>query len=698
MSVLVPLTVSMAEEPTGLGSLLVGGSFTALGTPHLGLLDPSSGGPQGSPLAVDGVTTLARSGSHLYLGGHFTGLGGLPHRGLARINAQGQVDAGWHADVTGEVLAMTIHGDFLYLGGRFTDLAGQARGNLAQIDLRAGSLTPWKADADGPVQALVVTEGGLLAGGSFLTINGEDQVRMARLDLEKGQPDPGFTAAADAEVRAFAPVGARVVVGGLFSRIGSQDRHGLVLLDAKSGAVDPTWRPEVNGVVMALAANPSRVVVGGAFEHVNGMSRANGAVISLKDGSIAEGRLETDGPILSLAMDAAGRCHVAGEFTTLNDQTTGPVGRLDLGTGIVDAAWKPGFTSGRATAILCEPQRISVGLSRIFGPARPGLATLDLAGLVTGWRPVLHGAYPRILAGVAYGPHLYLGGDFTGMGNAPHHHLIRVHRLHGELDERWRGDANGAVASLAIDGDQLVIGGDFTQVRGESAPYLARMSLSQGTMVPVAAPDGSVHAILPTPAGLMIAGAFRSVGGAKAVGLACLTAAGTLRPGTRLDLAEGTGPGLGYALALVDAGTVAVGGAFASIGETPAGNLAMVDLTAGAPARGLTTNGPVHSLLTVDGDLLVGGGFTTINDTPRSRLARLSPDGRVSPWRAEANLEVRTLARQGEHLWIGGDFTRLADQQARRLGRVLVASGQAVPTLGSDDRITCLVPLPAMTP
>ena len=694
ISALLLAPIHGADVADGTGALVVGGTFTALGTPRLSVLNPTTGFQMGAPLPVDGVLVVVHSSTHTYLGGSFTHIDGQSRRGLARLNADGKLDPTWHPDVTGEVLAMALQDELLVIGGRFTAVGGVNHGNLAQIKLQDGNVTDWSANTDGAVQSLAITEGGILVGGSFLTINGQDHVRLARLDLLTGATDEAFVAAADAEVRALAPVGNQVVVGGLFNRIGSQDRHALALLDSRTGAVEPNWRPDVNGVVMALDANKSRVIAGGAFDTVNGLPRANGVVISLTDGSIADGKLDTDGAIMGLSLDEAGRCHVAGEFTTLNDKPTGPVGRVETVTWTVDTTWKPGLDHGQATTISAHHGRVVAGISKIDGELRTGIAGLDLNGATTSWRPALEGPQPRILCGVTHGSYVYLGGDFSGIAGARHQYLARFYKANGSLDDAWHGDANGSVTCLSLVGDLLYIGGDFTQVRGIAASHLATMSLKDGAVSGQSTPiNGTIHAVLPTPEGTYIAGNFTSIGGVASPGLALLRPTGALRETPNLALSLGDGPGMGYALERLPENGVAIGGSFTGIGGTSAENMALLD-GRGALRSAPGANGPVYTFLTLEGDLVLGGGFTTVGGKPRGRLARMTVQGQVTEWHADANLDVRALARQGEHVWVGGDFTRLADLSANRLGRVSVTQGQAIPTLGTDDRVSALIPTP----
>jgi hypothetical protein len=638
------------------------------------------------------VRCVLHAGGFTYLGGSFTRLNDLACQGLVRLGPDGLPDRSWLPAVDGEVQALALHQGRLYVGGRFTSVGGQPHQHLACVDATDGKPLEWRADADGPVQALVVTTDGLIAGGSFLTINGIDRVRLARVDLAKGTVDEAFVVAADAEVRALVVVGNRVVVGGFFARIDSHDRHGLVLLDLPAGSVVDFWRPDVEGVVMALTADRDRVVAGGVFTAVRNQPRTNAAIITFKDGTLAETRIDADGPVMAVSRDAAGRCYLGGEFASVNERPTGPVTRLDPVTGIVDGTWRPNAGEGRCTAVTPTDGRVVTSLSTILDAPRPACGTVLPDGAPGTWRPALEASRPRILAAVTDQRFLYLGGDFMGVGGAPHRHLARFHLGHGGLDTTWHGDADGTVQALTISGKDLLVGGDFTSLRGTPVRRLGRLPLDGRPPQEVAAVDGAVAAILPLSQGMMIAGSFRQVAGQESPGFAWLGSDGVPRPG--LGLRQGTDPGTGHALALLPTMRVAVGGAFTAINGEEAGNLAILDLASGRITATPRTDGPVYALLPVDDDVLAGGGFTSVHGQPRGRLARLRADGILAEWQVTADLDVRCLARQGNLLWVGGDFSHLAGQTAVRLGCVDLNSGALRPVTGADDRVSVLVPLP----
>jgi len=79
-----------------------------------------------------------QSGGRVAFGGQFEFVQGAPRRHLARLGADGRVDAGLAADVAGRAFPSIDAipagpGDTLPVGGRFTSIGGQSRNRVARL-------------------------------------------------------------------------------------------------------------------------------------------------------------------------------------------------------------------------------------------------------------------------------------------------------------------------------------------------------------------------------------------------------------------------------------------------------------------------------------------------------------------------------------------------------------------------------------
>jgi Calx-beta domain-containing protein/beta-propeller uncharacterized protein DUF5122 len=287
----------------------VGGSFEGIG-----------GGTRHSVAAVDGVTgittswdpnvsnsfgstyvsALAVSGSTVYLGGTFTGVGSATRHNIAAVDAATGLATSWNPNADGWVRAIVASGANLYLGGSFSTVGGQARGKIAAVELTTGLPTDWSPDASGgpaDVTCLASSAGGLYAGGKFTSIGGQVRNGIAELDLSTGLATAWNPAASFAQVFGLAASGNTVYVGGIFNAIGGQTRNNFAALDATSGlalGLDPS----PNGTVECIVATDGILAFGGGFSGAGVLPQSNlvgiGVVeevptLSINDVAVAEG-------------------------------------------------------------------------------------------------------------------------------------------------------------------------------------------------------------------------------------------------------------------------------------------------------------------------------------------------------------------------------------------------------------------------
>src|SRR5439155_25473158 len=75
----------------------------------------------------------------------------------------------------------------------------------------------------------------------------------------------------------------------------------------------------------------------------------------------------------------------------------------------------------------------------------------------------------------------YVGGLFNAVGDFSRTNLGHV-RADKTVDFDFRSDATGHVTALALLGDTLFVGGEFTQIGGQMHPYLAAVDKESGSL------------------------------------------------------------------------------------------------------------------------------------------------------------------------------------------------------------------------
>ena len=162
-----------------------------------GIIDPDFA-PQLNSGPVYSV--LAGPGNTVYVGGAFTTVNGLSHRGLVQLSVtpgtastDGKVVTAFAGQVSNDVSAMALNGNALYIGGQFTSADTTAEQGDARLNATTGAVdtTFSMPISDSPasglavkVEALSLTANGqeLAIAGPFLEVSGQSRPRVALIN------------------------------------------------------------------------------------------------------------------------------------------------------------------------------------------------------------------------------------------------------------------------------------------------------------------------------------------------------------------------------------------------------------------------------------------------------------------------------------------------------------------------------------
>lgn len=273
------------------GAVYLGGWFTEIGGLPRSHIAKIAGGDSGAadvnwnPSADNAVFAMALDAAGaVYAAGQFTSIGGQPRGRIARIASHGAgvVDAVWNPSANSRVDTLVIDADgSVFVGGHFTSVGGVPRARIAKVSgTGVGAVDAlWNPSAGNYVSGLTLAAGNTIyARGPFNSIGGQPQSLIARLSsVGAGTVDATWNPRPDSTVDALLVDGlGSVYVGGRFSSIGGQPRDRLARLAVDGdGAADPDWNPGANGWVYALVADAAdgSISAGGAFTETGGQPR-----------------------------------------------------------------------------------------------------------------------------------------------------------------------------------------------------------------------------------------------------------------------------------------------------------------------------------------------------------------------------------------------------------------------------------------
>jgi trimeric autotransporter adhesin len=704
--------------------LFVGGSFTASGggsVNNIARWDGANWLALGS--GVDGpVSVFALSGTSLYVGGNFTRAGGLISKGFAKWNLSGSFlpfgqglngyinaiavsangdiyvggdfttigstnalriarwnGANWSAlgsGVSGTVLSLAVSGGDLYVGGSFTNAGGIEVSNIARWDGFGWSALG--AGVNGSVNAIAVDGDAIYVGGTF---NRADGVSLSNIARWNGQTwsDVGGGVSGGA-VHALAVRGSQVFAAGAFNVAGNSMVNRIARWDGIR------WNPltaGINGTVTALTFSDSgELYVGGQFNEAGGITGANN--VARWDGNrwnvLGSG---LNGPVRALAW-VDQELLVAGSFTVAGQTLAKNLAKwnADVQNWTFWLSNAESGVEGNVFTIAFSQQEIFIG--GIFSAETiTNLARLPRSG----WVVLGLGLDGPALAMAVEREQIYVGGGFTNAGAVRANYIAR---WDGSTWSALGNGVNGPVHAVAVNaGHDVFVGGTFTLAGGVSANRIARWDGSRWSPLGIGL-DGPVRAIAVSGSNLYVGGEFTRAGGFSANRIARWD-------GTRWSALDTGMDGNVLALAVDSQGALYAGGEFTKAGKTNAVRVAKWDGTKWLPLGKGANNGvndSVLTLATVGEDLFVGGRFTVAGtNTAAAYLAQwdgqtwLALGGGVSG----TNNSVRTMAPgEGRTVYLGGEFTDAAGLMVNRIARWDSVAWSAL-GLGVDGPISALV-------
>lgn len=651
-------------------------------------------GAKGPSGAVNAISF--DSGGRIIAGGLFSTWDDLTVGSVARLFSDGTLDTSFSAIGTGlndQTRAVAVQPDGKVIaGGSFTSYNGTNAPFIARLNADGSldaSFTTMGLGLNGSVNALSIqTDGKVVAGGVFTSYNGSPSPYVARLNSD-GSLDTGFVAAGlglDSTVHALTVQGdGKILIAGDFTAYNGTTRPRIARLNS-DGSLDAGFAPTGSGLnnsVLAISIqSDNKILVGGYLSSYNGTNQTRVARLN-SDGSLDTGFAPTGSGLSSLVRAVShqidGKVLVGGFFTSYNGTSSPHVARLNT-DGSLDSTFTPTGTGlndwVHAISLRSDGKIVAGGFFTSYnGSPRPRLAQLQSDGSTDpDFSPGTSGLSASVYAlSLQSDGKALVGGVFTSHSGTSRPFVARL-QPDGSLDTSFAATGSGLndtvnVVSPQSDG-KVLVGGIFTSYNGTTRSYLARLD-SDGRLDTSFSATGSglnnvVSAIsVQQDNQVLAAGSFTSYNGTSRRRIARINTNGSLDT-TFVQ----TGSGLNdWALALVvqGDGKIVVGGNFISYNGTSRPYVARLNsngsLDTSFAQTGTGLNSSVSALsLQSDGKILVAGSFVTYNGTWRGHVARLHSDGSLDSSFAPTGFGfdngVNALALQHDgKVLAGGTFT-----------------------------------------
>lgn len=300
------------------------------------------------------VETIAlQPDGKILIGGSFTTYDKISRNRIARINADGTLDATFKPvkGVDGNVETISIQSDKkIVVGGAFTNYNGAQRTNIARINAD-GTIDPAFNSGTGPdnflLTSLIQPDGKIIIGGGFNNYNGTPRNRIARLNPDgtiDTSFDPGKGVDKDVFTIALQPDG-KIIIGGNFKSYNGTTKNRIARINV-DGTLDASFDIGVgpDDYVGTIVLQPDgKIIVGGNFTSFNGNTK-NRIVRLNQDGTIDatfNSGTGTNDYVGTISIQTDGKFIVGGNFTFYNGIPVNHIVRINS-DGVLDSTFDSG--------------------------------------------------------------------------------------------------------------------------------------------------------------------------------------------------------------------------------------------------------------------------------------------------------------------------------------------------------------------
>jgi uncharacterized delta-60 repeat protein len=635
----------------------------------------------------------------IIIGGSFVMYNGTARNYIARLNTDGSLDTGFDpgSGANGYVRAIALQSDGkIIIGGEFTTYSGTGRNYIARLNAD-GSLDATfdpGSGANGTIQTMALqSDGKTLIGGDFTTYNGTGRNRIARLSAD-GSLDASFNPGTGANGTVFAITlqpDDKALIGGSFTTYNGTARKFIIRVNA-NGSLDATFNvgTGAGSIVYGITLQPDgKAIIGGFFTTYNSTARNYIARVNA-DGSLDTGFDPGSGGnnyIQSIALQTDGKAIIVGAFVTYNGTARNYITRVNA-DGTLETTFNQGSGANRtilATALQPDGKIIIGGQFNSYNTiARTRIARLNADGSLDATFDPGTGASADVSA-ITLQPDgkIIIGGTFTTYNGTTRNRIARLN-ADGSLDATFDpgSGANNLVGVITLQADgKIIIGGTFTTYNGTTRNRIVRLnadgSLDADFNLGTGANNGVTAIVLQSDGKMIIGGNFTTYNGTGRNRVARLNADGTLD--TSFNLGTGANNPVN-AIALQPDGKIVIGGAFISYNGVSQVRIARLNAD-GSPDTGfnpssLGANNLVRTIvLQSDGKIIIGGEFTSYNDTGRNRIARLNTNGSLDtgfdPGTGASGIVYAIALQSNGKAIIGGQFVSYNGTGRNRVARVL---------------------------
>ena len=306
-----------------------------------------------------------------FVGGSFIYVNGVLRKRLAHIDGNGRLDPRWKPEANGNGVSVTSLarlGSRVYVGGDFERLDGKTRFWVGAVDTTIGKLLRWQppsASINYPV---------LLAGhrrvylGGYAVGGGSGLVALRAIDGRVRADWRGNVDTSNLEggsVRILAARGERLYLAGIFGKVDGVAAPGIAAVDAGSGQLVRKWRPPLRSRLCTVCTQVGALTAG--LERIYaGLPTAVVALDPLTGAIDRSWRARLGGVVggaeVTALLRVGRRLYVTGSFAAIDGKRRESFGAVDVRTGRALRSWPPRGANAYGDVLAASGSRILLGI------------------------------------------------------------------------------------------------------------------------------------------------------------------------------------------------------------------------------------------------------------------------------------------------------------------------------------------------
>lgn len=536
-----PLAENVANEPPAFkgqsdGKILIasyvsGGNYVIRRLNADGSPDPTFNQNFSANSAIIDIEVLADN--KFIIAGWFTTVNGQPRKGIAKFDANGNLDASflYTTELGDFVYSATLDGDKIIVTGDFEGYDVVTTPGIARLNADGTLDATFISRGTKQIRhAAILSNGDMFITGSFTSYDGTDRLSLAKIDAS-GNLITGFQAdigwASGVDVMAPTPEG-KVWIGGSFNRVNGTRVSGIALFNA-DGTLDPSFNSGTGfsgGEISSITIQAdNKAILTGSFTSYNGSSAPYIVRINpdgTRDATFAPTFAGGTPHVVTCQQD--GKIVVAGSFTSVNGTARKSFARMNA-DGTLDASFNSADALTGPAYALYQTSEGKFMVTQAGSDTTVLRRYTNMGAVDATFAAVSFNSYfpPMAIKEGADGK-LYIGGPYSKVNNTTSIAIVRLNS-NGTVDDGFRSpfvqlENSMRIASIGIIDDKILIGGRFSSLLG----YNMLAALDQdGSFSPdyyIKIPSGEVSNVYVINDTILVNGTFIQINGQLRSGIA----------------------------------------------------------------------------------------------------------------------------------------------------------------------------------